>query len=545
MNSIEVEQYQVKQLYKLLEAKQYAIPNLQREFVWNVDKACGLLDSMHKGYPIGTLSIWRTEAKNQNVLRHDYHALPRFDSRLKYILFIIDGQQRLSVIYHIMKGDTITNANGRVVDFGSIYFTIDPKKSERFVHTKKPVPGIHYKIADILSSNWRYIYRHESNYKYDRLARCRNALLYYKVISIVMRTNEIEEVEDTFVRINSLGTPISTADRIFAKAKKMNLRYLINGVRTHLKYDFNRIPREALILPITLLYGSKQIGSEGGQEIVNKIQNNDQLLRGFDRVWKDLSPSYGLAVDWLHKNFNIINYDFLPSQNMVSLLTLFFYHNNNAQPSSYQRKQLRKWFWYTAIKSRYSGRGYQKNIQSDYEYISKLGQRKQKPFNIIEKIPIRTIKYTDYSKKSSLADAYYCLLAHYEPQYLNGGGNLPLDAYSTRSNQKNKHHIFPRAHLRNAGFDYQSYNSIANICFLVLKDNLDVGYKPPREYLKDYKRKMYFPRVMRSHLIPYKSESGLWDNNTKSGYKKFLNNRIRIICSAFDNISGAKLFSDE
>ena len=37
------------------------IPKFQREFVWEKQKTADLLDSILKGYPIGTIIIWKTK----------------------------------------------------------------------------------------------------------------------------------------------------------------------------------------------------------------------------------------------------------------------------------------------------------------------------------------------------------------------------------------------------------------------------------------------------------------------------------------------------
>jgi len=39
------------------------IPKFQREFVWSIDKTAKLLDSILKGYPIGTFIFWQTSER--------------------------------------------------------------------------------------------------------------------------------------------------------------------------------------------------------------------------------------------------------------------------------------------------------------------------------------------------------------------------------------------------------------------------------------------------------------------------------------------------
>jgi hypothetical protein len=43
------------------------IPKFQREFVWPIEKTAALLDSIVKGYPIGTFILWKTNQRMADV----------------------------------------------------------------------------------------------------------------------------------------------------------------------------------------------------------------------------------------------------------------------------------------------------------------------------------------------------------------------------------------------------------------------------------------------------------------------------------------------
>ena len=43
-----------------IEQGQIKIPQFQRKFVWSIEETAGLIDSILKGYPIGTFIIWET-----------------------------------------------------------------------------------------------------------------------------------------------------------------------------------------------------------------------------------------------------------------------------------------------------------------------------------------------------------------------------------------------------------------------------------------------------------------------------------------------------
>lgn len=78
MNSPKFYTTKTKQLYTQLCEGKFAVPKLQRAFVWNGRKAAMLLDSIYQGMPIGSLTIWDTSKRNKNLLRHTLHILPPF-----------------------------------------------------------------------------------------------------------------------------------------------------------------------------------------------------------------------------------------------------------------------------------------------------------------------------------------------------------------------------------------------------------------------------------------------------------------------------------
>ena len=43
------------------------IPQFQREFVWSREKSAKLIDSILKGYPIGTFILWKTREQLRAV----------------------------------------------------------------------------------------------------------------------------------------------------------------------------------------------------------------------------------------------------------------------------------------------------------------------------------------------------------------------------------------------------------------------------------------------------------------------------------------------
>jgi hypothetical protein len=85
-------------------------------------------------------------------------------------------------------------------------------------------------------------------------------------------------------------------------------------------------------------------------------------------------------------------------------------------------------------------------------------------------------------------------------------------------------------------------DSIVNICFLESDENQSFGDSPPKKYLSYYKRKKHFSKVMRSHLIPYRSNSPIWEGDVAAAFKYFVNVRAKMIIKEIEGLAGARIF---
>ena len=81
-----------------IEREVIALPDLQRPFVWEDTKVRDLLDSLFLGFPVGTLVLWHTA--NDREAR----ALGAERAGLRATALVIDGQQRLTSLYAVMRG---------------------------------------------------------------------------------------------------------------------------------------------------------------------------------------------------------------------------------------------------------------------------------------------------------------------------------------------------------------------------------------------------------------------------------------------------------
>ncbi len=100
-------QRSIASLMSDIEREVIALPDLQRPFVWEDTKVVNLLDSLFLGFPVGTLVLWHTSNEK------DARALGAGRPGLRATTLVIDGQQRLTSLYAVMRGVDVVGSTVR------------------------------------------------------------------------------------------------------------------------------------------------------------------------------------------------------------------------------------------------------------------------------------------------------------------------------------------------------------------------------------------------------------------------------------------------
>lgn len=532
----------VRQLFAWFDERRFAVPEIQREFVWNTQRVCSLLDSIYKGYPVGTAMAWRTGTANKHLLRHNLHFLPPFDAtRHKQVHFLIDGQQRLSVLHLVRQAKSVQNSNRQAVAFDRLCFSIDDGES-KFLAPKRADPAIHFPVHLLLAPDWARHFRNLPAYKTRKLRDCRDRLLKYKLPFIFLTAKELSDVRETFIRINTQGMKMSESDRAFSIASRVKPLHRFRDLCHQLPVGFQRLDKSIYWMTLTLVRGISGLGQRAITRLTKEIEHTDEGRRWFEQQEPRVAECIRLACDYLTSQLGVSGIQDLPYQAMIAVLAHFFHSNNRAQPQTLQRQQIRAWFWHTAVVKRYAGSGYHTNILSDAGFFKNLGECRKGRYPAKERAPRSALLSEDYRGASSLSVAFRLLLASNKPAYVDNGEPIPMGVTASARNAKELHHIWPRELLKRNNVPAKRFNALCNICFLAAQDNRSFGAKHPLAYLEPHWSKKHFARVMKSHFIPHKASSPLWDENVPRGFKAFIEARRNLIEKAFNTAAGIPLF---
>jgi hypothetical protein len=547
MSKISIDYFSLRQLKTKFENCEFAIPEIQRQYVWNKPRVCNLMDSILKKYPIGIGLVWTAKFSQAiNIRPNNKTIIPPFNKRASHADLIIDGQQRLSTLYGVLFGVNEKPEAKSFVNFNELFFDCHKKAEKRFVFSKQLSDDSkgYIRLTTLLKtppSTLRNRLKLEL-WEAKEAQGCYAAFHSYKFYLLTFEGLEYDDVREIFIRINSAGMTVSRADTLFAKASNVNLRDHMLDTKRGLKHGYDNISIDALQNALGLAYGATKIGNVAFNTFLKNIDKNKQSNKDFEKVWKKLQYGYEEAVDFLVNTMNVKKLELLPSQNIYATLSYFFFLNQSRVKPN-QMREIKKWFWHTACGDRYSGSDFNRNIPNDIKFFQRLANGTNAKYPIDEKIlPIDFLKSSYNASKSSSTKAYLIMLRNKKPKYLLNGHEMLLDNTSSISNRKDRHHIFPFAFLKRRNVNLKWINSIANICYLESDENQSISDKHPKDYLEEYKRLRHFGSVMKSHLIPYDKTSPVWERGFQKAFIAFINIRGKLIVKEIEKLAGAKIF---
>ena len=542
------EAHTIRDLHRKLDAGQFAVPKLQRAFVWDGPKAAKLIDSVYRQMPVGGLVVWDSSRKNRELLRMSAGLLPPYEVHNERVWFLLDGQQRLSVLHRIRVGDAVENGRHRAVDFQRVVFRVTEGSDESRFAYRLPLAGQWVPMAAVLASNWRTRLQGLTKGQLNRVEECRSRIFRYKLPITRVSTDDLDHARELFLRINSTGTPVGAADKAFARASEFDLRERAEAAWNSLPAHFRGLSHEVMLQTRALIDGIDDVGERAMDQVAvlwNEKWKADRAraAKDFARTWFRQQQATRRAIDYLYDKFEVRNDNLLPSRYMVTTLALYFYHRPK-RPTAFATAQLKAWFWATALGQRYSGRGYRTNILKDAHYFARLGTQDAGEFKLDERIEPAEVLRAGYGQRSSVSDAFWCLLLRRRPRSLLDGQEIELDKLASHANAKHKHHFFPRALLKRWNVANARINSILNLCLIPADENCHFGSRHPATYLGPYQSERFFPGVLRSHLLP--DLRALAKELTGPAlYREFLRLRQELVLAAFEEEAGTRLFHRE
>jgi hypothetical protein len=569
-------QYELSQLLGDIDLGKLALPELQRPFVWPKTKVRDLLDSMYRGFPVGYLMLWNSAEVDSKFIGVDGKQHTPTE-------FIVDGQQRLTSLYAVMKGAEITFkdfSKGRIslafrprdesFEVTDAAIERDPEYLPNITHLWT---GEDWRVVDVFLERLRAAKPEalaDGREGHLRAALGRLGSLKDFPFLAVQIGHEVEEerVAEIFLRVNSGGTSLTQADFILT---------LLSVFREQDRRRLERFARESRAVPTAgeaspynhliapaadqLLRVAVLVAFQRG-----RLQSMLALLRGgnpddgatlaegdreaqLDKLTAAIDIVLGLT-SW-HEYIKAPmaagyrrSHEISSVNNVVLVYALYLIGRGYGLSHSELRTTIARYFFMSSLTARYTG-SFETRITQDVQafaqatdgadYLARLRQA------------ISTTLTPDYwtitlpqalatsSPRSPGLFAYaasLCLLGARVPPFVEQDSNheqkaavLIRDLFDpilqTKKASVDRHHLFPRKHLEDLGIKgTRDINQIANMSYVEWPENIAISDTAPSTY---------WPRYAAQFSAEDRLLHALPDGWDRMEYEQFLQERRKLM----------------
>jgi len=526
----------ISQILDKIDERQLFVPAFQREYVWKRKNAKELVSSLISDYPTGTMLTWETS--NPPELKGN----DKYDPRQGAVKLILDGQQRITTLYMLMKNEIppYYREDEIIQDIRGLYVNVETLDLEYYKKTIMDKDPLWVNITDIFRGNVRYrdvVDKLEDKLGDERLPRERENVIddNFRAIEkikdrdfqeqIIPTKASIKEAIDIFYVVNSAGVNLTDAELALAQ---------ISGywpeARELFKSKIKELESSGFVFKLDfIIYVLLGILHNNGSKM-EKLHSKDNL-EPIKKAWDILDK------DILDYVFNILKsqayidhtkevnsvYAFIP-------IIVFAYNKGKTKLSQLEIKKAIKWFFYSQIRQRYVSQLAQK-LDKDIGIIAKEENPFDKLLNIISlerKLEIEPEEFIGVDTRHALWGLMRFYFKSKDAKCLSTG-------ISIRKNMGKKYdlewdHIFAYSVLKKNGYGmnnrrkYALAQEITNRAVLTQVANRTKSAKLADGYLAEVISK--FPDALKLQSIPEDKEIWKLEN-----FELFLDKRRSMLAS--------------
>lgn len=506
-----------ERLFTDIDVGRIKIPKFQRDFVWTNEQTAKLIDSIIKGFPIGSFILWQTRDELRHIKNIGNITLPDVPKG-EPAMYVLDGQQRITSLYAVRKGVRLTR-EGVEIDYKRIFIDLsyDPDADEQVVVADDAPQNQHITVFDLLNGSFADLAdRFSSTELRNRVDDYRRRLTGYDFSTIIIRDYPIEIAVEVFTRINTGGTPLTLFEIMVAKTydeqRKFDLlREYERLLNTEDEKDLDDVGYATISDTTVLQCIAAQINKQVRAKDILKLDKNAAI-----DSWPTVKKAIFTVVDYLRTELRVPVSKLLPYDAMLVPLTYFFIRKEGRAPSTFQNVLLSQYFWWVALSNRFSSAAETKIAQDILRMDDILAERAPGYAGEEVRLTMDDLRWRGFRANDAFCKGILCLYAFHEPKSFKTNGVIVLDNRWLRtSTAKNYHHFFPKAYLEKQGVDEDKANSVLNIT--LVDDYLnkrDIGAKSPSTYMGSFSRRnKKIAETMKTHLIDDLDRFGVWEND--------------------------------
>jgi len=560
--------YDLGSLVKFIALGEIGLPDIQRPFVWKNAKVRDLFDSMYKGYPVGYLLFWQNGLADDRTIGTDRKQKPPR-------LVIVDGQQRMTSLYAVIKGVNVVREN---YDNEKICIAFNPLE-ERFEVADAAIRRDKAYIPDI-SILWsgdikitKVIREHIANLKTSReisedqesviedsILKLQSLLTFpFTALELASNISE-EDVSDVFVRINSKGTPLNQADFILTlmsvfwdegRSELENFCRLAKkpskGTASPFNYFIEPSPDQLLRVDVGVAFKRARLkyvySILRGKDLETETFSDNRRVEQFE-ILKN-AQERTLNLQYWHDFMNCIRQAGFRSGKMISSQNNFLFSyilyligRTEYKVAEFElRRSISRWFFMSSVTGRFTGSP-ESAMEFDLARLRDVNTADGfvQMLNHICDITL-TNDFWGVSLPNDLATssprspslfAYHAALVLLDARALFSKirvSELLDPAMQANRSAVERHHLYPKGYLSKLGITAtRDTNQIANYALVEWGDNTRISDQAPIDYLPEMKARFdqsVLDRMYRHHALP--------DNWEHLEYREFLEKRRELM----------------
>lgn len=504
---------------------QVKIPQFQRQFVWDIKSSAKLIDSIIKGYPIGTFIFWRTNEELRAVRNIGNIILP-VQEKGEFVNYVLDGQQRITSFFAAINGSNVEREGNKSEDFSKIYIDLDAGIEDEIVLTDNSERAAYstIKLTELMEGDFTFLAGFPKSYQ-DVILKYQNIIKGYNFNVINLRDASIDVATEVFTRLNVGGKALSLFEIMVAKtydvANGFDLAEKYGSLIKELsKVKYNEIPSSTILQVLAMIISKDCTRKEILKLPKSKfVQNWDEAVDCIKRS-VDFFRSSGVPVSRL-----------LPYNALVVTFSYFF-HLHKLKPTGEIKQMLDDFFWRVSLGNRYSS-GVESKLAKDVSKIEKIAKGQLPKYEWSTDVSpenLMDVSVGWFSTGRSFVKAILCLYAMQKPKSFDNNLDVNIDnSWLKISTSKNYHHFFPKAWMRKnyPNMNSWEYNNILNIT--IVDDYLNknqIRTAAPSSYMKKFEKgNPDIVKTMKTHLIGSLDKFGILDND----YEKFYQSRANAV----------------
>jgi hypothetical protein len=544
-------------LLQQIQNKSLALPDFQRNFVWDASSTQDLLASIGSRFPAGTLLFLDQQGSAQAPFKpRQFDGAPELDGAEPQTL-VLDGQQRLTALYQALHGagDYVYYVDMKVLlDEDDLekaigYVTVKRSKKEvgdietQAVQLRMPLtaleePGFDEWLEEVMEQREATGEPASKEFKKELRKAYKQRLKplqdYEFPVVDLPNSTPLEAVCKIFETLNRTGIKLTVFELLVARfwPQGISLRGLWDEARE--QYD---ILEDFEVDPYWLL---QAVCLRAGGAAPS-VQRQDVLKLTRDAInahWDAVTAGAAAALELLRDECGVLTAKWLPYSAVLVPMSAIWGKIEEAKgpAKGSARNKLRQYFWAAVFLGAFDASPNSAAVKhfqelgkwldggSEPELLTSFTNRFNAGYLLEAKIGQRAL----YRGVMALTVRHGGLDFH---------TSQPLTAQRLTDQKIDAHHVFPRNFLaQNPSEDMPSADLILNRALIDKQTNRSIRDRAPSDYLGEMQNELAaeLGTVLDSQLLPSEKDGGLWGDD----YEAFLLERQELMLTELEEVTG-------